>query len=193
MVVAWGCVYFALPAPAEDQGDSVNSKITIRADATGIPLRPLSGVIVDDHTALTLGRWQMQRRLDGYVGDGYRVTKDPQAEISYLLQSPAEGRYELRMIYAADSRYSPNAAVEVTYRQRRTTRLVSQQKRPTEGYYKTIGRFDLQSGESIEATVRGRRDGWVHADAMQLIEVDDSPEPTLPSGLRAGDPATMVE
>ena len=160
--------------------------LAIRVDGTGIlwadggevigvPLRPIPGVVMDDTVASITGDWTVARRKDGYVGKGYRITEDSNATIEYLIQSSEAGRHELRMIYASDDHWAHSVSVGVDYRGVITRRIISQQKSPTDGYYKLIGRYNLRRGESLRIKMERPRGGAMYADAFQLLVQKDDP------------------
>lgn len=144
----------------------------------GVPLRPLPGVVVDQDRAVMSGEWNVDRSLDGYVGEDYRWTRDPGAAAEYLIQAPEGGRFELRMVYASDPSFGHSVPVTVQRRGIEVMRLISQQKLPTQGYFKLIGRYRLEPGETIRVRVGGSAGkpadagGAIYADAFQLLRVD---------------------
>ncbi|MEM9826203.1 MAG: hypothetical protein AAF958_06425 [Planctomycetota bacterium] len=154
---------------------SVWLSITLACCVVGVPLRALPGTVVDDPSALKLGTWSSQRQKNGYVGSGYRVSDDPKASIDYVIQAPADGEFQLRMIYSADAKWADSVCVGVDYRGVVRTRMVSQQKPATDGYYKAIGRYKMQRGESLKVRMHRPRGGKMYADAMQLIGVTPPP------------------
>jgi hypothetical protein len=140
----------------------------------GVPLRPLEGEVLDQDRAQTGGVWETANSLNGYVGDDYLVSEDPEATIEYVIQPPTAGNYEIRMIYAAHKSFGHSVAINSIHRGIEVRRLVSQQKEPTEGYYKMIGRYPMTANEVLRIRISVRdAGGIVYADALQILRLAD--------------------
>jgi arylsulfatase A-like enzyme len=135
------------------------------------------GIVVDDEAAELTGQWVESAKLSALVGSGYR--HDGAADrggksARFTPDLPAEGRYEVRLLYQA----SPNRAsnVQVTIRSADgETAFTIDQRQPAfiRGVPRELGvcRFEAGTKGSVVVSNAGA-DGFVVIDGVQFVPQD---------------------
>ena len=149
--------------------------------AKRIPVGSMEGVAADDADAIFTGDWRESRSVGLYVGRGYRVAKwDGGGEAPYAtfrLTVPKAGRYEMRWSWTAH----PNRCRKVTIAVRRQSDLaifglpwnVDQRRTPENPPFETLlGLYEFDAGQELAVTVQAADEGFVVADAVQLLPID---------------------
>ncbi len=133
----------------------------------------LPGLVLDDSQAEKIGHWTASSY--GTPVDGASV-HDANGEkgrlsITYRLTVPADGRYEVRVSYAAAPNRASNVPVEIEHADGTDTAIVNQKRKlPEEDPFLSLGRFRFQTSQPAVITIRnGGTDGIVGADAVQLL------------------------
>ncbi len=181
----WAEMAELLNLPGKARRTNVNAEIQIPADALPLaepsPLSEaidpasLAGLVVDDPAARLEGDWTVGTGLPGYVGTSYLyAAKDSQAAIHFTFNAPSSGTYELRLAYQPHENRATNVPVEVRRaEQHRTFRVNMQEPPPAENGMISLGNLDLSQGEPVTVTISTKGcDGFVHADAIQVLRVD---------------------
>lgn len=139
---------------------------------------PLAGVIIDDDKAERIGEWAESTYSKNHFGSGYSHDNNQtkgEKSIIFRASLPENGRYEVRVAYnASDDRA---AAVPITVEARDGIHHLSldQTRRPEiGGLFQSIGQFDFEKGGRVNVIIETTdSDGYVIADAVQFIGVDD--------------------
>jgi hypothetical protein len=151
-------------------GESTQTK---GADPTSLP-----GLVLDDLQAELKGLWSHSNNLSPHVGGGYRYAgADSGAEARYGFTLDDSGRYEVRLAWIGhENRSSRTSCVIERTGQPPMTLLLDQQESGSEqsdGFH-SLGVFEFSAGEPHAVVLKAEgADGFVHADAVQLLAVND--------------------
>lgn len=142
--------------------------------------------IVDDSDATTTGDWKPSKLTPRYVGTGYihddRKQKGEKS-IEYRWTAPKSGEYEVRLSYTHHASRANNVPVSVEHADGRTDIVLNQQKKPEfDELFSAVGRFSFDSGReaSVLVSTTGTT-GFVIADAVQFVEIDNAGNPVSQS------------
>jgi hypothetical protein len=110
----------------------------------------------------------------GYVGTQYlHDGNDRKGELSvtYILQLPEVGKYEVRLSYTQNGNRATNVPVTVKSGDQSFVKKVNQREKPTiDGSFVSLGQF--HAAEQITVTINTTgTDGHVIADAAQAVKV----------------------
>jgi hypothetical protein len=139
----------------------------------------LPGIVVDETSAVLVGRWQYSTHTPPYVGLGYlHDIKEGkgQKSVTFTPDLPRDGRYEVRLAHCYNVRRATNTPVTIHHADGETTLRINQQETPEHGkLFRTLGTFRFTKG----------RGGWVRvsnegtaadkvaiADAVQWLAED---------------------
>nr|WP_235934812.1 FAD-dependent oxidoreductase [Candidatus Laterigemmans baculatus] len=170
-----------LELPGKAYRDTVGGPVTIPDDAlpnagpfgpeSGVEMRSLPGVVVDDRQAKSTGNWTEGTGLKGYIGWGYRyASPDSGASLEYRLAAKKPGRYAVRIHYLSHENRGTQVPVLVEVGDyTETTRINQRTAAPQEGFQK-VAEVQLAAGQDVRVLI-GSDDakGTVHADAVQLL------------------------
>ena len=144
------------------------------------------GVIVDDTAAELTGSWRESKRRSNHLGDHY-LADDNQATGAYAIKWKAElpkpGTYEVRVSFGGGEGLAKTAPYRVRHAEGETRLTIDQSVKPTiDGLWFPLGRFtfgtdgdDPKSGPVMAEVSLSNKDakGWVVADAVQFVHLDD--------------------
>ena len=88
---------------------------------------------------------------------------------------PVDGRYEVRVSYAAHGNRAATAGVTVQHADGKSTQRIDQRKKPPiAGLFLSLGEFRFEKGKPAQVvfTTQAAR-GTVIADAVQLLSAED--------------------
>jgi hypothetical protein len=133
----------------------------------------LPGIVMDDSQATQTGHWTGSTY--GNPVDGASV-HDANAEkgklsITYTLQVPASGSYEVRVSYAAAPNRASNVPVSIQHADGTAAATVNQKRKPPQDdLFISLGAFRFDKGKPAVITIRNdNTDGIAGADAVQLL------------------------
>ena len=143
-----------------------------------LDMLPLAGIIIDDDKAERVGDWTDSTLSDNRFGAGYSHDDNKgkgKKSITFRASLPENGTYEVRVAYnAAENRA---AAVPITIEARDGIYHLSldQTRRPeVGGLFQSIGQFEFEKGGRVNVIIETTDSkGYVIADAVQFIDVDD--------------------
>jgi hypothetical protein len=132
----------------------------------------LEGIVVDDLKASLSGHWQDSTagkfynvcyRHDGNAGKG-------EASAVFQAELPKAGRYEVRLVYAANKNRASNVPVSIRHAGGET-RVVVNQREPgaIDGLAVSLGEFDFAAGATGVTVSNAGTDGYVVIDAVQWL------------------------
>nr|AKB95189.1 xanthan lyase [uncultured bacterium] len=140
-----------------------------------IPIKSLTGTVVDDSTAELKGDWTSSTSLpsvgreylhDRRVGDG--------RSIATFTAKLATGRYEVRLAYSHHSNRATNVPVTIQHAEGTKSFVVNQRHAPPiQKLFVSLGTYSF--GENKPAVVKlsnEQTDGYVIADAVQFLPVN---------------------
>lgn len=162
----------------------INKRLSELSDARTkrVPVKSLSGVVVDDENARYVGQWTESVSVGGFVGTGYRhakgtgVESKPANQIDTATFEPTDlpgGTYEVRLSYTASGNRPSNLIAEVFSANESTKVIVNQRKPPPEdGIWVSLGHHTFEKGGQayVMLTTAGA-DGVVIADAVQFLPI----------------------
>ncbi len=144
------------------------------ADPGLVPAR-LSGIVVDDESAVFAGTWAASSASAPFVGKGYRHDGDAgkgEKSVRFEAALPAAGRYEVRLAYSPHANRSKAVPVVVRHAEGEAKVSVDQTKRPThEGAFVPLGTFRFEAGKAAVEILTAGTSGHVIADAVQFVPV----------------------
>ncbi len=135
------------------------------------------GTVIDAWDADHGGLWVHSTWAGPFVGDGYAHdgnTDKGEKSLRFPLGPPKPGRYEVRLAYVAFTNRASNTPVTVRHAQGEATIHVDQRRKPPiQGLFLPLGTFVLDERSSLTVSNAGT-DGYVVADAVQLVPVEES-------------------
>jgi mono/diheme cytochrome c family protein len=149
-----------------------------------LPVKDISGVVVDDTQAKRVGVWQDSQFSKRYIGDGYVHDKnDAKGEktLTFLPNLPANGKYEVRFSWTPGENRADNVPVVVFSADGEKTVTVNQQLAPpVEGRWLSLGTFQFEtSGQSFVIVSNEGTKGHVVADAVQFLPIGADLKPIV--------------
>jgi hypothetical protein len=147
------------------------------ADVSRFSVDPkkLPGLVVDNRSADTKGRWTHGTGLEGYVGWEYVYAgANSDSSIRFGIDVPEAGTYDVRIAYRAHENRATNVPVEVRDAAGKHELTVNMQvDPPLEGGFLSLGKFQFTTEKRGAVVISANgTDGHVCADALQLV-----PEP----------------
>jgi hypothetical protein len=137
--------------------------------------RHLAGIVVDDEEAERRGVWTPSTWAEPFAAQGYVHDGNQQKgekSILFRLPVPKPGTYELRVSYVPAANRASNTPVTVgSLTGVQTISLDQRKKPPLDGMFISLGSFELDQDSTVLIT-NHETDGYVVADAVQLLEVD---------------------
>jgi hypothetical protein len=136
--------------------------------------RKTAGIVLDDDAAEYTGAWKMSDKHTPLVGALYRHddrAKKSGAAAKFTPEIPADGKYEVRLLYVHASNRAQKA--QITIRGAEGEKVVTQNQREAcleDGIPRSLGVFAFAKGKSgsIEVSNAGA-DGYVVVDGLQLV------------------------
>jgi hypothetical protein len=168
--------YEKLKARLEGDGQVLNYEGPLhRSLRPGADIKELSGIVVDCEDQGRVAGWVPSSSSPGFVGSCYFHDDNNgqgQKEIKFEIQLPQAGRFEVRVSYAAHQNRASNVAISVGSEEKLKTLFVDQRKPPNDGLFHSLGVFDFASDQCRVVISNRDADGFVVADALQLLEVE---------------------
>lgn len=168
--------------PGAEQNSVVSTRFTLAEVAqtllsvgpmqTGVSASRAAGIVLDDDAAEFTGAWAVSDKLPALVGTTYRTADRKQsASAVFAPEIPADGKYEVRLLYVHASNRAPNATI--TIRSADGEKVVTQNQREAcleDDIPRSLGVFAFAKGKSgsIEVSNTGA-DGFVVVDGLQLV------------------------
>ncbi|WP_197444405.1 FAD-dependent oxidoreductase [Maioricimonas rarisocia] len=180
----WSELDELLKLPGKAYRASTSEQFTIPDDAlesagpygppSGVDPAKLAGIVVDDRQANKTGKWTEGQGLKGYIAYGYLYAGgNSNSTVTFELESPATGSYELRVAYQNHENRGSKVPVTVQVgSEKQTHRINMQQEPPVENGWISLGTYDLRKSDRVSVTVSTEDAGGnAHADAVQLLPV----------------------
>ncbi len=143
-----------------------------------LDMLPLAGIIIDDDKAERIGEWTESKFSENRFGTGYahddNKTKGKKS-ITFRASLPENGTYEVRVAYNAADNRAASVPITIEARDGIHHLTLDQTRRPQiGGLFQSIGQFDFEKGGRVNVIIEttGSK-GYVIADAVQFIDVDD--------------------
>ena len=166
--------------PGAEQNSVVSTRFTLaetdkaEKSTKATMERKTAGIVLDDDAAEYTGAWKMADKLPSLVGASYRHddrAKKSDAAAKFTPEIPADGKYEVRLLYVSASNRAQKA--QITIRGADDEKVVVQNQREAcleDGIPRSLGVFAFAKGKSssIEISNAGA-DGYVVVDGLQLV------------------------
>ncbi len=163
-----------------EQNSVVSTRFTLaetdKAEkTTGVTTeRKTAGIVLDDDAAEYSGAWKLSNKLPAMVGTSYRHddrTKKSHAVTKFTPDIPADGKYEVRLLYVHATNRAQEA--QITIRSVDGEKVVSQDQREAcleDGIPRSLGVFTFAKGKSGSVKISNAGvDGYVVVDGLQLV------------------------
>ena len=135
----------------------------------------LSGIVVDDADAEVKGSWTRSANFKNHIGRGYLhddARGDGQSSITFRAKLPKPGRYELRIAYSPHETRAKKAPILIKSVHHQISLVFDQtQPMPAGEALRSAGAFDFQDTELAITLTNNQTEGFVIADAIQLLPV----------------------
>lgn len=143
-----------------------------------VPVRDLSGTVIDDSQAKLVGTWTPSDHSGRMVGTGYRfhdLKSTQRKTATFEAEDLPPGEYELRLAYSAGSNRATAVRVDVFSADGEETIIVNQRKKPPiDGLWFPLGKFRFEAnGQAFVMLFSDGADGHVIADAVQFLAITD--------------------
>jgi hypothetical protein len=164
-----------LDAPLkEDPALPKMEALTAAIMAGGIEPASLPGIVIDDQKATRTGQWTEGGGLKGFVGVGYSYSSDGQARFEF--QIPEAGTWELRTSWQPHANRSSKTKVDIELDGTVVAEKIvnQQQAAPLQHGFYSLGQQICTKGQkgAVIFSTEGA-DGFVHADAVQILKVNE--------------------
>ena len=134
------------------------------------------GITVDDTAAKRTGPWRKSTRRSNRVGAHYLADDNKGTGaygITWKTTLPKPGTYEVRVSFGGGEGLAKTAPYRVRHAEGETRLTIDQRQKPTiEGLWFPLGRFTFDSSVEVSLSNKDAK-GWVIADAVQFVPVDD--------------------
>ncbi|MCO6456815.1 MAG: FAD-dependent oxidoreductase [Pirellulaceae bacterium] len=149
---------------------------------TGVPeqkprmigVSSLPGIVVDDRQARLTGPWSGGGGLTPFVGDGYLyAAARSAAEARFEFEIPRAGKYEVRLAWVGHENRGSRVpcTIERSGQQPLKLRIDQREELVGESPFHVLGQFDFAQGPAAIVLSAAEANGFVHADAVQVVEV----------------------
>ena len=174
-----------LRLPGKAHRASVHEEFTIPIDAlplagahgpiTGLDPGKLQGLIIDDTQATKTGKWTPGTGLKGYVGWNYLYADaNTGASIRFEATIPATGRFDIRLAYQPHENRGSQVPVSIRGSGKSEKREINMQRPPEDDGFVSLGYFDFKENEKLSILLTTEDSGgYVHADAVQIVRLDN--------------------
>ncbi len=141
---------------------------------TGIALKSMQGIVVDDEQAKRKGFAYRSISVSPFVGQGYRHDggeKMGGQRARFQPTLPKEGKYEVRLAYTPNSNRATNVPITIVHADGKKTLKVNQRKQPTTNKaFISLGTLRFNKGNAGYIDIQNDDvDGYVIIDAVQWI------------------------
>lgn len=139
----------------------------------GISLASLPGIVVDDTQAKLTGAWGSAGGLTPFVGEGYRyAAAKEQAEAKFAFRIAAAGKYHVKLAWVGHENRGTKVSCVIERAGKPPLKLrIDQQETAAAGDpFHDLGAFDFPAGDAAVILSAADANGFVHADAVQVVE-----------------------
>ena len=134
------------------------------------------GITVDDPDAERTGPWRESTRRSNHVGTHYLADDNKNTgayAITWRAKLPKPGMYEVRVSFGGGEGLANTAQYQVRHAEGETRLIINQSQEPTiEGLWFPLGRFKFDRAAEVSLSNKDAG-GWVIADAVQFVHVND--------------------
>ena len=154
------------------------------------------GIVVDDDDVKTVGAWTHSVHSKHYIGKRYIHDANKgkgDKTLSFIPKLPGDGEYEVRFAYSHGGGRASNVPVTVCSAAGEQTIIVDMSKAPPlAGRFLSLGTYRFEADEQSLVLISNEgTDGFLTADAVQFLRVDD--DSTVTTGTVTTSPASQAE
>jgi hypothetical protein len=136
------------------------------------------GITVDDTAAELTGPWRESTRRTNHIGKHYLADDNKNTgdyAITWKTELPKPGTYEVRVSFGGGEGLAKKASYLVRHAKGETRLTIDQSQKPTiQDLWFPIGRFAFDTEVAAEVSLTNKyAKGWVIADAVQFVHLDD--------------------
>jgi len=146
-----------------------------RTAASETKLPEYIGVVVDDTASERTGPWRKSTHRPNHVGEYYLATDKGKGPYSITWKAALDksGKYELRVSFGGGNGLAKTAEYLVRHATGESRLVIDQTVKPAiNGLWHPLGRFDFEAVAEVVLSDKNAG-GFVIADAIQLVHVDD--------------------
>ncbi len=146
-----------------------------RVSASGIDVKSLPGIVVDEESAELVGFDSSSAQISPFVGIGYRHDSNAgkgNQSATFKISIPVAGDYQVGMVYSTNGNRATNVPVTLTQGDLKKSFTVNQQIRSSKDTFEPIGTVRLSAGNATITVSNAGTDGYVILDAVQLLRVE---------------------
>ena len=140
---------------------------------TGVSLKSLKGIVLDDSSAKLKGTWIPSQSTSSFVGSSYRHDNNEASRVKSATYETSlkPGTYEVRVSYSANPNRASNVPVRVTSAKGTESFTINQKQKPAiDGLFHSLGKF--QFDQTGKVTISNEKvNGHVIIDAVQWLPV----------------------
>jgi len=139
----------------------------------GINVGSLPGIVIDDSQAKLTGNWTGGVNLTPFVGEGYRYAgAKSAAEARFAFRIPTAGKYEVRVAWVGHENRAARVPCVIERTGQAALKLkLDQRESAAKAPFHSLGAFEFPAGEAALILSAAEADGFVHIDAVQIVEV----------------------
>jgi hypothetical protein len=166
-----------------------------------VQAKDLPGVVVDNTDAKATGKWAKSSGVPNHVGSEYLYSNTSGSKVIYPVKFSKGGKYAVRISGAQHPNRAPKALVTVLHNGGSKSFRLDQRKSPgafnkagSDGYFQSLGFYEFPSGQwdAVEISTKGGG-GFVVADAVQFLPVDNDGKVTIPQSSQQGKELSPAE
>ena len=156
---------------------------------------------MDNTDAKTTGKWAKSSGVPNHVGSEYLYSNTSGSKVIYPVKFSKGGKYAVRISGAQHPNRAPKALVTVLHNDGSKSFRLDQRKSPgafnkagSDGYFQSLGFYEFPSGQwdAVEISTKGGG-GFVVADAVQFLPVDNDGNVTIPQTSQQGKELSPAE
>jgi hypothetical protein len=139
----------------------------------GLEAKNLPGIVLDDSNAKLTGNWTEGTGLSPFVANGYRYAAGKEtAEARYEFAIPEAGKYEVRLAWVGHENRSTRTQCTLEREGQKPLKLRLNQQKDSEDphAFHSLGQFQFAAGKAAVVLSTEGADGFVHADAVQVLK-----------------------
>ncbi|HTN76994.1 MAG TPA: FAD-dependent oxidoreductase [Pirellulaceae bacterium] len=142
---------------------------------TGIAIKSLAGLVLDDEALTRKGEWLASQSISGFVGTQYwhdNNVGQGEKEARFTGRVAKSGKYDVRLAYSANGNRASNVKINIEHAGGTTAAVIDQRKAPPiDKAFISLGTYMLSVEKPVVVTVSNQdANGHVIADAIWIVE-----------------------
>jgi len=131
--------------------------------------------VMDDTDAIVKGDWLHSISSAPFLMYNYQFTNQSAAQTAsatYQPKLPADGRYEVQIMYSADNNRSKNVSVLIHSNKGEKVVLVDMSKKAPKNYWHSLGEFEFSKNKNPKVVISNKGSGGiVVADGLKFKQI----------------------